>query len=173
MELALVTLQRRDDLVSLLWSADTGDALLVEQKKTGKRLKIEIGPDLREILSRCRDRVACQYILHRLPEKGRPKDMQAVRRMHTFQILPEQLTRAFAKAFAQSGLSVGKDRTRPTFHEIRSLGIAEYRKAGWSEQEVQALAGHADVEMTRHYMEGHEAPWQPVKSGLSTRRKGY
>lgn len=89
------------------------------------------------------------------------------------QVLPEQLTRAFGRAFEASGVCVSTGRMRPTFHEIRSLGIALYRRAGWSEEQVQVLAGHADVAMTRHYMEGHEAPWQPVESGLQLGGKRY
>jgi N-acetyl-anhydromuramyl-L-alanine amidase AmpD len=27
---------------------------------------------------------------------------------------------------------------------------------------VQALMAHSDVAMTRHYLEGHEAPWTEV-----------
>lgn len=46
----------------------------------------------------------------------------------------------------------------PTLHEIRSLGASLYREAGWPEGQVQLLLGHSDIQMTRHYLEGHEAP---------------
>lgn len=173
MDLGLHTLQRRDDLVSLRWTADTGTALRIEQGKTGRRLEIATSPAIRAILTRCRDQIHCPFVLHRLPEKARPSSMRAAKREHFAQILPEQLTRAFADALSKSGLPIGAGKTPPTFHEIRSLGIALYREMGWSDERVQALAGHADVAMTRHYMEGHEAPWQPVESGLEIRRKRY
>jgi len=173
MDLGLQTLQRREDLVLLRWSDIEGDRIRIEQGKTGRRLGIEVGPELREILQRCRDRVASPYVLHRLPEKARPIGMRASSRQHHTQILPEQLTRAFADAFERSGLAVKHEQTRPTFHEIRSLGMALYREQGWSEERIQTLAGHADVSMTRHYLEGHEAPFQPVESGLLIGRKRY
>lgn len=85
--------------------------------------------------------------------------------LHYTQVLPEQLTRAFGRAFEASGVCVSTGRTRPTFHEIRSLGIALYRRAGWSEEQVQALMGHASERMTQAYMAGHEAPWTDVQVG--------
>ncbi|MBL6750462.1 MAG: tyrosine-type recombinase/integrase [Nevskia sp.] len=173
MDLGLQTLQRREDLVQLRWSDVEDDRLKIEQGKTGRRLAIAIGAELREVLQRCRDRIASPYVLHRLPEKARPVGMRASARDHFTQILPEQLTRAFSDAFELARLPVEAERTRPTFHEIRSLGMALYREQGWSEERIQALAGHADVTMTRHYLEGHDAPWQPVDSGLSIGRKRY
>jgi integrase len=173
MDLALQTLQRREDLVRLRWSDIHADTLRIEQGKTGRRLAINVSVELRDVLQRCRDRIASPYVIHRLPEKARPARMRAGARDHHTQVLPEQVTRAFTLAFTRSGIGVTYQRTHPTFHEIRSLGIALYRQSGWSEERVQALAGHADVEMTRHYMEGHEAPWQPVDSGLTIGRKRY
>lgn len=175
MDLALQTLQRREDLVLLQFSDIRNGSLHVEQGKSGgqRRLAIKVSAELEEVLQRCRDRIASPFIIHRLPDKARPTDMRARKRKHFSQVLPEQITRVFTIAFEKSGITLTGDRTRPTFHEIRSLGIALYRQAGWSEAQVQALAGHADVAMTRHYMEGHEAPWQPVESGLKIGGKGY
>lgn len=173
MDLALQTLQRREDLVRLRWADIDADVLKIEQGKTGRRLAIHVRSELREVLQRCRDRVVSPYVIHRLPEKARPTGSRAVARDHHTQVLPEQLTRASGAAFNASGLSVTFERTRPTFHEIRSLGIALYLRAGWSEENVQVLAGHADAAMTRHYMEGHEAPWQSVDSGLQLGGKRY
>lgn len=165
MDLALITLQRREDLVSLRWESDRGHVIRIEQHKTGKRLEIEVGPELRQILQRCRDNVASPFVLHRLPEKARPRHMRAEKRQHHTQILPEQLTRAFERARDASGAYAGVSHP-PSFHEIRSLGIALYRDAGWPKAKVQALAGHEHVEMTEHYLDGHEAPWERVASGL-------
>jgi integrase len=164
MDLALTTIQRREDLVSLKWEADLGHVLRVEQLKTGKRLQIEISPELREILQRCRDNVASPYILHRLPEKSRPRHLRAETRVHHTQILPEQLTRAFESARDASAF-FAHSQSPPSFHEIRSLGIALYRDAGWPKERVQRLAGHEHLEMTQHYLDGHEIPWETVPSG--------
>lgn len=175
MDLGLQTLQRREDLVLLEWSDIWDGALHVAQGKSGgnRRLAIKIGPELQAVLNRCRDGIDSPFILHRLPEKARPHGMRAKKRQHHTQIMPEQVTRAFGKAFERSGVKVSAGKTRPTFHEIRSLGISEYRHMGWTEEQVQDLAGHEDAKMTRHYMDGHEPPWEHVGSGLKLGGKRY
>ena len=42
---------------------------------------------------------------------------------------------------------------RPTFHEIRSLGIALKENQG---EDAQALAGHTNRHITDHYKQGHD-----------------
>ncbi|ULQ45456.1 tyrosine-type recombinase/integrase [Flagellatimonas centrodinii] len=163
-DLALVTLQRREDICALTWDADLGTTLRIEQRKTGKRLEIEVSSDLRVVLGRCRDNIASPFIIHRLPEKARPRSLRAKHRSHHTQVLPEQLTRAFERAREASGRFSGIDHP-PSFHEIRSLGIALYRDAGWTKEQVQRLAGHEHVEMTEHYLSGHEVPWERVSTG--------
>lgn len=163
-DLALITVQRREDLCALKWDADRGVYLRIEQHKTGKRLEIEIGAELRALLQRCRDNVASPYVLHRLPEKARPAHMRAEKRLHHTQVLPAQLTRAFERARDATGLFEGVAYP-PSFHEIRSLGIALYRDSGWTKEQAQRLAGHEDVAMTNHYLEGHEAPWERIQTG--------
>ena len=52
--------------------------------------------------------------------------------------------------------------TRPTFHEIRALGIKEYKDAGFDPQE---LAGHSSEKMTKNYDSGHdEIRWIETKT---------
>ena len=168
MDLALQTLQRREDLLQLKWTDIRDGALHVAQGKSGgrRRLAIKIGPELQAVLDRCRGSSNCPYIIQRAPEKARPHGKRSKKREHLWQVMPEQITRAFAIAVERSGIKVDAGKTRPTFHEIRSLGIAEYHRTGWTEAQVQALAGHVDASMTRHYMDGHEPPWEPVGSGL-------
>ena len=45
---------------------------------------------------------------------------------------------------------------RPSFHDIRALGILMYHKAGYPMDYIMALAGHAKQSTTEHYIEGHE-----------------
>jgi enterobacteria phage integrase len=54
-------------------------------------------------------------------------------------------------------------RKRPSFHEVRSLGITLYEKQGI---DAQALAGHKTRAMTDKYKEGHEPQWTEVEAGL-------
>ncbi|WP_345891488.1 tyrosine-type recombinase/integrase [Pseudomonas chlororaphis] len=44
---------------------------------------------------------------------------------------------------------------RPTFHEIRALGAWLYEQQKFPQEYIQALMGHADEKMTKHYQKGH------------------
>ena len=45
---------------------------------------------------------------------------------------------------------------RPTFHEIRALGAWLYEQQNFPVEYIQALMGHADEKMAKHYQEGHD-----------------
>lgn len=134
---------------------------------SGVRLQIAIGADLESLLTRARDDVVSPFVVHRLPEKARPQEKRAKSRTHHTQVLPEQLSRAFADARDVAGIDGDNP---PTFHEIRSLGGALLKEAGWTVQRVQALMGHSSESMTKAYLEGHDAPWQAVTTGISLPR---
>ncbi len=166
MDLSLLTLLRREDIAGMRFADVRDGALWVVPTKTegstGVRLKIAISDDLAAVLARARDDVVSPFVVHALPGKARPTGMRAKGRTHHTQVLPEQITRAFATARDAAGIDSD---TPPTFHEVRSLGGALLQQSGWSLEDVQALMGHASEEMTRVYLEGHEAPWLPVSSG--------
>lgn len=166
MDLSLVTLLRRDDVVSLKF-ADVHDGFLwvVPQKTEGSsqvKLKIRADNQLEALLARARDKVLSPFLVHRLPDRARPSDRRAGARQHHTQIMPEQLTRAFQKA--RDAACIISDNP-PSFHEIRSLGGALLTESGWPIEQVQHLMGHSSASMTEHYLEGHDLPWQEVHTG--------
>lgn len=173
MDLSLLTLLRREDVVSMRFADARDGALWVVPSKTegssGVRLRIATTPALDALLARCRDDVVSPYLIHRLPGRARPSDQRAQARTHHTQVLPEQLSRAFADARDAAG--VGGDNP-PTFHEIRSLGGAMLREQGWTLGQVQALMGHASETMTKVYLDGHEQPWCEVVPGLKLPMEG-
>lgn len=166
MDISLVTLLRRDDVVSLKFTDVRDGALwVIPQKTEGSslvKLKIRVGDQLADLLAQARDSILSPYIVHRLPEKARPSNMRASARNHHTQVMPEQLTRAFQDARQAAGIT---DINPPSFHEIRSLGGALLAEDGWAIEQVQGLMGHSSVSMTEHYLEGHETPWQDVQPG--------
>ena len=168
MDVSLLTLLRREDVVTLRFSDAHDGALCViplkTRESTGLRLKIALSDELAALLARCRDAVVSPYLIHRLPEKARPAHMRAKGRQHHTQVLPEQLTREFAEVRNAVGI---KSDNPPSFHEVRSLGGALLQEAGWTLEQVQALMGHAEEGMTKLYLEGHEAPWQAVSTGIT------
>ena len=172
MDLSLLTLLRREDVVSARFADLPDGALWVVPSKTegttNVRLQITTTGPLGDLLARrCRDAVVSPYLIHRLPEKARPSNMRAKDRDHHTQVLPEQLSRAFATARDAAGVNMDNP---PTFHEIRSLGGALLKEAGWTNEQIQTLMGHSNVAMTEHYLGGHEAPRQAVSTGIALPR---
>jgi enterobacteria phage integrase len=171
MDISLATLLRREDVVGLRFADVRGGKLFVVPGKTegttGVRLRITVTPALDQVLTRCRDDVVSPFLVHRLPDRLRPSDKRAKAREHHTQVLPEQLTRAFADA--RDAVGLGGDGAA-TFHEIRSLGGALLREAGWTQAQVQTLMTHASPAMTEHYLAGHDTPWTDVEPGISLTR---
>jgi integrase len=165
MDLSLLTLLRREDVVSVRF-ADVRDSVLYvvpgkTENTSGARLKVTLGDDARALIVRARDAVVSPFVIHRLPEKARPQEKRAKTREHHTQVLPEQLSRAFADARDAAKIA---GTNPPTFHEIRSLGAALLRQSGWTEAQVQALLAHTEVAMTKVYLDGHEQPWTEVSA---------
>ncbi|MCR9091149.1 MAG: phage integrase Arm DNA-binding domain-containing protein [Proteobacteria bacterium] len=170
MDLALWSLQRREDIVLLTEAAWSDGKLSVRQKKvegygTGL-LRITPGERLRAAIISCLnspDRLECPYLVHRVPQKRIKADW----RTHERQVAPEALTREFARLRDALGVCDHlAPAARPTWHEIRALGGDVYRESlGWSNEQVQALMGHASVEMTRAYLDRHGDRWQEVAAG--------
>tara|TARA_R110001599_G_scaffold140383_1_gene320408 strand:+ start:8621 stop:8953 length:333 start_codon:yes stop_codon:yes gene_type:complete len=66
-------------------------------------------------------------------------------------------TKQFRKWRDESGVYDHlQPRERPSFHDIRALGIMPYFKAGYPKEYIMALAVHANEDMTNHYIDGHE-----------------
>jgi len=169
MDLSLLTLLRREDICSLRFEDVRDGAIWVMPGKTegssGVRLKIvhTLESDVGKLIVRCRDSVLSPFLIHRLPERLPRQEKRAEGRVHHTQVLPEQLSRAFADAREAAGV-IGAH--PPTFHEIRSLGAAlKHDKEGWTREQVQALLTHTDVGMTDLYLDGHAKPWTTVRIG--------
>ncbi len=167
MDLALYSLQRREDLVVLHEDEHWKDGRLFvrQQKVEGKGhglLRIKPGPQLLGAILACLnsdERADCLYLLHRIPTKRR----HSVGRTHFRQLSLEMLTKEFQRL--REALKLYPDLpalARPSWHEIRSTGADEYRKAGWPEERIRALLGHAGIEMTREYLGRRAEQWADV-----------
>lgn len=71
-------------------------------------------------------------------------------------LLSDYLTKEFNKArgaaHAYDQVPAGE---RPAYHEIRALGARLCEQQRFPMDYIQALMGHADEKMTKHYQEGH------------------
>ncbi|WP_419403184.1 tyrosine-type recombinase/integrase [Stenotrophomonas rhizophila] len=173
MDPSLVTLLRREDVVSLKF-ADVRDGFLWvvplnTEGSTLVKLRIRVDEQLASLLAQAPDTVLSPFMVHRLPERARPSDKRAAARQHHTQVMPEQLTRAFQDARKPAGVAGANP---PSFHEIRSLGGALLSESGWPIDKVQELMGHSSAAMKEHYLDGHEMPWQEVQTGSLLARSG-
>ena len=135
MDLGLLTLQRRTDLVGLT-AADVHDGgLHVRMKKTGVNLRIRLWPELEALL---------------------PKTGPLVTRNHK-PVTPDYLSRAFARARDRvpefAALPAGE---KPSFHEIRALGARLLEEQG---KDPQLMLGHLESKTTRVYLDRHKEKW--------------
>ncbi len=151
MDLALYSLQRREDVVSLpvsAWDADAG-VLVLEQGKTKKGLSITAGPQLRAAIELCLS----------LPPAG----ASTIVRDGTGSVMPDDFTDAFAAARDSIGrFAEMAPRTRPSVHEMRSLGAALFLWECRDLALVQALLGHETAKQTLEYLRGHKLPPEAV-----------
>lgn len=170
MEIALTSLQRRADLTRL--HKDQIDlprgTITVEQRKTEKYktpiyIEIEMEGRLRAAVTACfQSGLLCPYLLHRKPMRISKK------KLHPFALTDSFLTHAFAEYRDQSGVydHLPKDE-RPTWHSLRGFGIHLYQEAGYSNEYIMALSGHASEEMLEYYADGHKVKKPTlVKAGL-------
>jgi integrase len=160
-ELALHTLQRREDIIQMQFEDIQNGHLHVRQHKTDVCLRLHIDPPLDAVIKRCRDSIASPFLVHRRPQRIRRE--YAKNKGHWTAITPDMVSRAFQAARDRSSVYEHlAPAERPTYHEIRSLGADLYRKAG---VDPQLLLGHSSQRMTQKYLNGHEH-WEDVVAGL-------
>lgn len=159
MDLALHTLQRREDIAALRFADNREGSLWVRPLKTRKHgvsIRIELTPELEEIIARCRDGILSPFIVHqpyRANKARRGKRLSPASLSRGFQLARERARALCPRCFPDEPVR------RPSFHEIRALGALLYKEAGG---DPQALLGHLDAETTRVYLDRHQIRWLVV-----------
>lgn len=171
MDLSLLTLQGRQELISMRLKHDKGELLQVIRQKTAEHtdtayIEIEIGPELRALLHRCKVkamRYGSPFVLNHAV-KGHHR---SEKKEHRTQILPRYLSESFRKAVIACGLYDHlADDERPSLHEVRSLGARIYRGLGVEEEDIQKLMGHSKLATTEGYLEGDQIAWTRARATL-------
>ena len=151
MDLALITGQRRSDIVALRWEDIHDGFVWIQQQKVEKwgtgYLKIPVTKNLKALLIKCKN--SGKFVISR---NDKP-------------INADYLTKAFETVRNKSGYFLEMENP-PTFHEIRALSSHLQEKAGVATHETQVLLGHASEEMTKHYQERHEIIWKEVNEEI-------
>ena len=168
-DLALITAQRRTDILNMRFDGIREGFLYVVQQKTAKAsdaawIRFKVTDELQAVISRCRDDIVSPYLIHRRPD--RKKQKQAQTKDHWTQVEERYLTRAFKEAREAAGCYAGwKEEEMPGFHEVRALSLHLYQKAG---KDGQKIAGHASETMTRNYQKDHaEIVWSEAIPDLN------
>lgn len=151
MLLALVTGQRRDDIVNMQFSDYKDGHLHVAQGKSGGETRLQIDGSIRltkvglsvgEVVAGCRDLIISRHLVHHTERVSTAKPGG--------KIMANSVTIAFAKARELAGIVAAEDRTPPSFHEIRSLAERLYREE-FGGDFAQAILGHRTAQMTAKY----------------------
>jgi len=161
MEISLVTLQARKEIVNMKFKDVRDGNLFVIRAKTCAVsdmafIKIPITKQLDELFARARQsRIVSPLVIHYSPQRRR-KDQQESK-VHWSAVTDDYLTKQFKKYRDKVEDFDGVEMVeRPTFHEIRSLGGRIYEELGYSKEYIQALMTHTDVKTTQIYLEGGE-----------------
>lgn len=138
MQLALLTGQRQGDILRFKWTDIHSGALHVRQSKTGKRLAIELNPELKRVLGKCsklQNRIKCDYVLPtRMGEPYTPEGFRAAW---------QRVMRAW--------MARGNENFH--FHDIRALAATKCE----TPEIAMRLLGHSTLAMTmRVYRRGTE-----------------
>lgn len=162
-DLALLTAQRREDVLAMRFDDIRNGALYVSQHKTRRAsdaawIRLPLTPQLKVLVARCRDDVPSPFLVHRKPNR------RVATARHWTQVDNQYLTRAFKSARDANPYPDWSAEQQPGFHELRALSLHLYKKAG---KDGQKLAGHSTRKMTKNYEAGHdEVVWTEAVADL-------
>lgn len=157
MALAIVSLQRREDIATMQFRHEIDGKLEVIQSKSQGQTRLRIPTTLRleavgwslgDVIARCRNNVVSRHLLHHTTHQGKAKPGNRI----SVKLISEMF--AECRDLAEIELAPGK--TPTTFHELRSLGGRLYEAQGY---DPQALLGHKQASTTAIYLDGRGISW--------------
>lgn len=114
-------------------------------------------PLLRAIIKQARElslvNKRCPFLISHMPKV---KAWNSKSKLHICQVLPDRLSRMFAEARDECGIS------NTSFHEVRGLASTLLRQQGHSLQEIQQLMAHESIATTIGYIDQKDLPFQKV-----------
>jgi hypothetical protein len=161
MDAALLTLLRRNEIISMMHRHFRNGYLFVICKKTKTQsdasfIKIKLTPELEGLRARALalDKIESEYLIHREPERSHKKPAES--KAHWTAVSPDYLTKAFLAARTACGdWEHLKPKQRPSFNEIRGLGARTYELLlGSGGTGLQNLMAHADPKTKEIYLQG-------------------
>jgi integrase len=140
MEIAVITGQRQGDILAMQLADIKDMSIHFHQSKTGKRLAIEITPDLEKVLDRC----------WQLPKGGCDGGLYVITRTCGGRFTSEGFRARWQETINRYCRLGG---TRFTFHDLRALAATRCPTI----EHAMYLLGHSNISMTRRvYRRGIE-----------------
>lgn len=127
--LAKWTAQRQGDLIALTWSQYDGTHIRLKQGKTGARVAVPVGAELKAALDA------------RRPERA---DGPILRNTYGEPWTEDGFRTSWGKATIKAGL-----RGAVRFHDLRGTAVTELSLAECTNQEIAAITGHSEKEVDR------------------------
>ncbi|MFA0812657.1 tyrosine-type recombinase/integrase [Microbulbifer epialgicus] len=119
---------------------------------------------LGKLVSRARElsirNFRCPYLLSHTPKQRRTGKTKE----HICQVSPDRLSDMFTEVRNATGLyiSLPKNQTPPSFHEVRSLASDRFKRMGYNVKDVQHLMAHTDERVTQAYQAGHGIDYEEI-----------
>jgi len=168
MDLALLTGQRQGDLLKLTWDqVDVPKGKREEWairfapsktlKKTGKRIRVRITPELEEVLNRAKMMTPVfprKYVLRTAPRPWHPDPAEK----HGGKKYTSDGFRAVWQRAMRRALREGVLKERFTFHDLRAKNISDSANL----EEAMKRAGHNSMAMTRGVYDRGERVVEPL-----------
>jgi len=173
MELSLITLQARNEIINMKFDHHrAGWLYVIRQKVAGESdfgfIRIQSTTQIDNIVKRSRNQIISPYIIHYNPKRMRRDQM--INKNHWSCITPGYLSNQFKSARDKCELfNDWNPKEKPTFHEIRSLGARIYREQGRPKQYIQSLLTHSNQKTTQIYLDGGQLSdehFYKVEAGL-------
>jgi integrase len=164
MNIALLTGQRREDILAMRFSDWREGRLHVAQGKSGGKTRLaldgairlgKLGMSIADVVKSCRDSIASHFLVHHVRHTGTVKPGHKVD--------GKGLGQAFISAREVAGIKPSEGRTPVTFHEIRSLAERLYREEQGAEF-AQMILGHKNAATTAKY-DDLRGEWKIVAVG--------
>ena len=131
MDVCYLTGQRISDVLAIEHSHISAEGILFQQGKTGKRLLVEMQPELARIIREAKGlhQVMCRYLFH-------PKGKTSA---YSYRAIRDRYESARRKARVEN----------TTIHDIRAKALTDAKRAGL---DPQKLGGHSSPAMTERYI---------------------
>jgi len=69
-------------------------------------------------------------------------------------------------------ISLSKNQTPPSFHEVRSLASVQFKRMGYVMKSVQQLMAHTDERITQAYQAGYGIEYEEISIYLDEQAIG-